>query len=68
MSERQHLRADGKPKRAFESRGEALQFVRPLQAETAVYRCGVCGKWHVATPQRKRIQGTPPPRDRTSWA
>ena len=46
-----HFRADGTPKVAYGSQGEALAVADERRAETgadlSVYRCGFCSAWHM---------------------
>jgi hypothetical protein len=50
----EHWRADGLPKTAYQIQGDALTaaLVRRQEsgAELNVYRCGVCGSWHMGNP------------------
>jgi hypothetical protein len=51
-----HWRADGLPKAAYPSQGDALTaaLVRRQDAgvELTVYRCDVCSAWHMGTARR----------------
>lgn len=46
-----HWRADGTPKTAYGSQGEALAVAEERRAETgadlSVYRCEFCSAWHM---------------------
>jgi hypothetical protein len=46
-----HWRADGTPKAAYVSQGEALAVADERRAETgadlSVYRCELCSAWHM---------------------
>jgi ribosomal protein L32 len=45
MLPRSCFRADGKPKKAFASKGEAKRFRRKWQH---IYECPNCSHWHLA--------------------
>ena len=51
-----HWRADGAPKTAYRSQGDALTaaLVRRQESgvELNVYRCDVCSAWHMGNPIR----------------
>jgi hypothetical protein len=51
-----HWRADGLPKAAYASQGDALTaaYVRRQESgvELDVYRCDVCSAWHMGNPRR----------------
>ena len=51
-----HWRADGNPKTAYPSQGDALTaaLVRCQESgvELNVYRCDVCSAWHMGNPLR----------------
>ena len=51
-----HWRADGRPKAAYASQGDALTaaLVRRQDSGVAltVYRCDVCSAWHMGNPRR----------------
>jgi hypothetical protein len=51
-----HWRADGLPKAAYASQGDALTaaLVRRQESgvELTVYRCDVCSAWHMGNPRR----------------
>lgn len=51
-----HWRADGAPKTAYRSQGDALTaaLVRRQESgvELNVYRCDVCAAWHMGNPVR----------------
>jgi hypothetical protein len=50
-SHRSHWRADGAPKSAYRSQGEALSVADERRQESGVdlnaYRCEVCSAWHL---------------------
>jgi hypothetical protein len=52
-----HWRADGLPKAAYDSQGDALTaaLVRRQESgmELNVYRCDVCSAWHMGNPRRR---------------
>ena len=52
-----HWRADGLPKAAYASQGDALTaaLVRTQESgvELNVYRCDVCSAWHMGNPRRR---------------
>jgi len=52
-----HWRADGHPKTAYSSQGDALTaaLVRRHESgmELNVYVCDVCSKWHMGNPTRR---------------
>ena len=51
-----HWRADGHPKTAYASQGDALTaaLVRRQESgvELNVYRCDLCSAWHMGNPRR----------------
>ena len=53
-----HWRADGHPKAAYASQGDALTaaLVRRQESgvELNVYRCDVCTSWHMGNPRRDK--------------
>ena len=53
-----HWRADGQPKTAYASQGDALTaaLVRRQESgvELNVYRCDVCAAWHMGNPRDGR--------------
>ena len=53
-----HWRADGLPKTAYASQGDALTaaLVSRLESgvELNVYRCDVCSAWHMGNPRGER--------------
>jgi hypothetical protein len=48
-----HWRADGQPKSAYRSQGEALSVADERRSESGVdlnaYRCEICGGWHLGS-------------------
>ena len=48
-----HWRADGQPKSAYRSQGEALSVADERRSESGVdldaYRCEICGSWHLGS-------------------
>jgi hypothetical protein len=48
-----HWRADGQPKSAYRSQGEALSVADERRAESGVdlnvYRCEICRSWHLGS-------------------
>jgi hypothetical protein len=55
QSIRSHWRADGAPKTAYRTHGEALAVADERRqdsgAELNVYRCDFCSAWHMGNPQ-----------------
>jgi hypothetical protein len=51
-----HWRADGQPKTAYSSQGDALTAALVRRQESGidlnVYVCDVCSKWHMGNPTR----------------
>ena len=49
----EHWRADGAPKTAYRTQGEALSVAderrQDAGVELAVYRCGLCTAWHMGS-------------------
>lgn len=50
----QHFRGDGLPKKSFDSRAAADEFIAEHSdvAGCVSYRCDVCGVWHFGRPPR----------------
>ena len=52
-----HWRADGLPKAAYASQGDALTAALVRKQESGVdlhvYRCDVCSAWHMGNPRRR---------------
>jgi hypothetical protein len=48
-----HWRADGRPKSAYRSQGEALSVADERRSESGVdldaYQCEMCGSWHLGS-------------------
>jgi hypothetical protein len=48
-----HWRADGQPKSAYRSQGEALSVADERRSESGVdlnaYQCEICGSWHLGS-------------------
>jgi hypothetical protein len=53
-----HWRADGAPKAAYLTQGEALSVAEERRRETgvelSVYRCDVCAGWHMGSRDGER--------------
>ena len=53
-----HWRADGLPKTAYQSQGDALTAALVRREESGVelnvYRCDVCPAWHMGNPRRDK--------------
>ena len=51
-----HWRADGRPKAAYASQGDALTAALMRRQDSGValtvYRCDVCSAWHMGNPRR----------------
>lgn len=58
QSFRSHWRADGAPKNAYRSEGEALSVADERRQDTGValtaYRCAFCSAWHLGTTAEDR--------------
>ena len=56
VSRGMHWRADGQPKSAYRSQGEALSVADERRSESGVdldaYRCEICGSWHLGSYRR----------------
>jgi len=50
-----HFRADGNPKTAFPTQGDAVEAAEERRRESGVsltvYQCDVCSAWHMGTPR-----------------
>jgi hypothetical protein len=53
LSRGMHWRADGQPKSAYRSQGEALSVADERRSESDVdldaYQCEICGSWHLGS-------------------
>ena len=48
MIPREHFKADGKPKKAYPSRDQALRVLAHRKGVSLnAYLCSVCGAWHL---------------------
>ena len=58
MSFGAHWRADGQPKSAYPSQGEALSVADERRFETGVelnvYQCDTCHRWHLGGSEGRR--------------
>lgn len=52
-----HWRADGQPKSAYASQGEALSMADERRADSGVelnvYQCEICARWHLGSYGRR---------------